>query len=84
MQYLRVYPNPAHDRLNVILSMSVDSEVTLNLIDMAGRELKQASFSRQIPASGKMSIDLHGLPVGMYICRVQVGDSIFHQPFIKQ
>lgn len=60
---LQVYPNPTHDRVLVDAGDAVLSEI--RLFDMAAREVRVIGGLR----SGQASIQLGGLPAGVFLLR---------------
>ena len=60
------YPNPAHGKLNFIFSNMLN-EITLTLNDIRGVEWKKLVLK-----TNDSSIDISGLPAGIYILRVMV------------
>ena len=74
---LRVYPNPVSGKLYIELSTETTS-FTLKIIDIHGRVLRsQKSFS------GK-SIDVTGLPVGIYYISLQNKKENYNARFVKK
>ena len=57
---LSVYPNPAAERLYVVLPVASEAQ----LFDMSGRQLMTISLN-----AGTNAIDLSGLPQGIYLLR---------------
>jgi len=69
----KVYPNPASDVLNVILSMPQACQMTLELYDLTGRVV--ASKDIQVISAGEFSekLDVSGLANGIYVLRANQG-----------
>lgn len=68
-----LYPNPAHGSTTVQLPAQA-GPVTLTLLDALGRVVSTCLVA--VPASGcAYSLDVSGLPVGVYSLRVHVGDA---------
>lgn len=78
-----VFPNPAHDRINLRLGRELPSEAIVQVTDNYGREV----FRREIaPHSGEetISIGLDGsLPAGLYRIFVVMDSQVGHQSFIR-
>jgi len=65
---LTVYPNPAHDQVNITLPDNTDPSKTIVVItDSYGRRLRQA---RAVP--GINSLSLSGIAAGLYFISVEV------------
>ena len=66
---IRVYPNPATERLFV----KVPGESRISLVDLHGRTLLERFY---YPGEG--GIDLHGVPAGLYLLKVRTGEQVIH------
>ncbi|MEQ9426080.1 MAG: aryl-sulfate sulfotransferase [Cyclobacteriaceae bacterium] len=64
---LQIYPNPAHNRLQV-RTEELTSEIGINLFDLAGNKILAAKL-----ISGQSDLDISGLKSGVYV--LKVGDS---------
>jgi serine protease len=67
---LDVFPIPARDLVRIRLENTATGNVLMGLFDLAGRQLMANSFQK----NGRMlevSLDLEGIPAGMYILQVQ-------------
>ncbi|MCR4829585.1 MAG: T9SS type A sorting domain-containing protein [Bacteroidales bacterium] len=71
---LRIYPNPANDRVTVECALPTDKNSWLTISDMTGRTLQR------LPWQGQCEIDLSGYPAGCYL--LQLGGQ--HQRLIKK
>ena len=69
-----VFPNPVHDRLNIVLNVASD----LQVVDMSGKTM----FS-YIGCSENCSIDVSGLTPGVYFCRIKNNDKVQTVKFVK-
>lgn len=75
---ISLYPNPARDWLWLELSPSAKS-VTIEILDYMGKTQKQFVGTR-----GLNQLSLAGLPAGLYLLRLQVGESRQVYKIIKQ
>ncbi|MBL7893127.1 MAG: VCBS repeat-containing protein [Bacteroidia bacterium] len=64
-----LYPNPASDKLTIYLSLG-KGMVTISIIDIFGREVKQFRSNESI-----FNADVSFLTGGLYICRLQFEDT---------
>lgn len=72
---VRVYPNPATDRINV----QVDGPVQRwEVVDVAGKALVAGT------GAGNQSLDVSALKTGAYFLKVFTTDRVYHATFIKQ
>jgi hypothetical protein len=70
---LRVFPNPANDRLNVALSSAANAVVSIK--DMTGRVVLQQASNR----SSMLTLDVQSLPTGTYIAEISSENEIRRQ-----
>ncbi len=63
-----VYPNPAKDKLNLIVSSPVNNNINIIITDLAGKTVKRQAFS---VASGgnNLDFDVSLLPAGSYFIK---------------
>ena len=70
---LRVFPNPANDRLNVALSSAANAVVSIK--DMTGRVVLQQASNR----SSMLILDVQSLPTGTYIAEISSENEFLRQ-----
>lgn len=70
-----LYPNPAHDFIQVDVTLETGAPVAVSLTDLSGRQVAQSLTSDL--RSGKHSVRLNtqDLPAGLYLARVTAGSS---------
>ena len=65
------YPNPTDDGLTVSFNLSEEKQITIELYNPTGNNLKQ--FTRQHTFSAgiqEIKLDLSGLASGFYLCKI--------------
>ncbi len=72
---LRLFPNPVRQELIV----QSPADAPARLLNASG----STAWEGQI-RSGQQSIDLSGLPGGLYLLQLQVGDELIHRKVVKQ
>jgi hypothetical protein len=78
---LRIYPNPAHDVVQVDLVVNKKQEVSLTLIDQQGRTVVQKPFGVVQSLSETIALP----PVtGTYMLKVQVGSTTLTRKVVRQ
>jgi endonuclease I len=71
---LELYPNPASETVQVRLpGVATARAATVELLDMLGRTVRQRTA--QLSATDAVSVDLRGLPAGVYAVRVQCAEA---------
>ena len=73
-----IYPNPAHNELNVTVSLNANSDVRISLIDLTG---KLVSFTVNNYSSGLNTINLNTTNIvgGMYFVEIETNEGIATQ-----
>ncbi len=78
-----IFPNPAIDELNILLSRSdFSEEIELKVYDISGRHI-------QVPGSidseeFTMQVDVSTLPKGIYTAQIKTRETSYSSRFIKQ
>ena len=64
-------------------TLAAGGEVQLSLCNMLGQTLRLRNFHAQAGAF-RQELDLHGLPGGCYLLRLQTPDGAFTRPFVRK
>ena len=76
---LSLYPNPASTVLNVSLGSLTQSEYSISLLDIQGKEV----LSKQIENAGLIeSVSLQGIAKGMYLAVVKTNNNRYTKKII--
>ncbi|MBK8567273.1 MAG: T9SS type A sorting domain-containing protein [Saprospiraceae bacterium] len=84
MEVLSISPNPTKGLVSLRLALSKEAEIQLSLFDMQGRH---AGFDRTLFYTKGMEdvlIDLDSHPAGVYLLRIQVGDTVVWRKIVHQ
>jgi hypothetical protein len=78
----KMYPNPANENANVEFYLAAESQVTISLFDLAGREV-MAILNNNI-AQGNHIVNLNAdkLAAGVYTCRFTVNNKSEYTKFV--
>jgi hypothetical protein len=68
------YPNPFNPTTNIKYSLSKESQVSLKVFDMIGREVETLVNQNQKAGSFEVNFNASKLASGVYIYRLQAGD----------
>ncbi len=68
---LKIYPNPAGDRLHVETYLPANSFIDLTIINLCGHPVMHTEFSDARPGVRKTPLDVSHLPAGVYFVRLQ-------------
>ena len=74
----KLYPNPAADFINLDLGHR-NGSASIEILDVNGRTILKTVLEKE-----KTPIDISSLPVGTYICRVEIDGSLSSRRFVKQ
>ncbi len=69
VQFSAVYPNPAKDRLNVVLASPKAERVTLVVTDLSGKVIKQ-QIHNAIEGNNNIEVNVNSLSAGTYIIKL--------------
>lgn len=83
LKSLNVYPNPAHDQLNVFVNSGQNQLMSFNLVDMFGKQVKTGSLA-VISGLNKWNINTSSLPGGLYVLELNSGKDIQKQKVLIQ
>jgi hypothetical protein len=80
---LKVYPNPATDRVEVELSPAKEEDIEISLFSLQGQILYRKNAGKQ---SGTVhhTVPVENLPAGSYLLRITCGKSVTNKKIIKQ
>ncbi|SMO75833.1 alpha-amylase family glycosyl hydrolase [Gracilimonas mengyeensis] len=73
------YPNPFNPSTVISYQLAGNSEVSLKVYDMLGREVAELVNGRKTAGSYEVSFDASQLSSGMYIYRLKAGSKVFTQ-----
>jgi len=72
---LELQPNPAQSALQLFYNLSASGDVTIKVIDMAGRAVKQVSRANFSEGFHSHIIDVQDLEAGIYFIQLQTSNS---------
>jgi hypothetical protein len=78
-QKLKIYPNPASDKIFIELINPAKSVTNISLFDLNGRIILNRMINKN---ENPVKIDLGGLSKGMYLIEVSNGEEVIHKPVI--
>lgn len=71
------YPNPFNPSTVISYELAVNSDVSLKVFDMAGREVATLVNSRQNSGNHQVTFDASNLASGVYMYRLNAGGEVF-------
>jgi hypothetical protein len=67
---LELFPNPAHDRVELVFGIGGGSNIQIALIDITGRQVFSKRLSTVSSGAHREMLDLNGIPAGTYLMRI--------------
>ncbi|MDF3029214.1 MAG: hypothetical protein K0S23_3521 [Fluviicola sp.] len=80
---VQVYPNPATTAVSVSLQIKEQSEVTISVTDIAGKEISSKNYG-QLNGSSIITINTSNTPVGVYFVNVKMNNAVTQKKVIIQ
>jgi hypothetical protein len=82
-EIISIYPNPTVNSLNIEFNLLLSSEISLNLVDLSGREI-MTIFDRKQFEAGKHNtvIDISNIANGIYLLKYSNGKNTYSTPII--
>ncbi|XZF15689.1 T9SS type A sorting domain-containing protein [Chitinophagaceae bacterium MMS25-I14] len=78
-----LFPNPAADKLNILLENDDRASVTVNIYDITGRFLKTQTFEKTSTVLN-CSINITGMTSGTYLFEIQQGSKKITKRIVKK
>lgn len=79
---VRVYPNPAKDKAHFDLNLNKETEVEINIYNLAGQLKGSVMRSTLIPGNFQIEYNTDALNPGMYIVEIQLGEKKYAEKLI--
>mgnify|MGYP003801012101 CR=1 FL=1 len=76
-----VYPNPTNGNISVDLRLPLNTEVTVSITDMMGREI--VVLNKGMLKNAKFDVDLSNFSSGVYFVKVQTAENQWLEKIIK-
>jgi alkaline phosphatase D len=84
IELIGIYPNPAKETINILFVTESNSEHSVSIVDLSGKEIKNTSTFVNVNSSTLKSIDLTGVESGTYFLRISDGKGeVCMKKFIK-
>jgi hypothetical protein len=80
---ISLYPNPAHNELNIDLLAQAGSSITFSIYSSTG-DLVLQSTQNTLPGSNSFHLPIANLYGGLYLLKIKAGDTVITEKFVKQ
>jgi hypothetical protein len=67
---IRIFPNPASSKASLVIKLSKDLDVKIDIIDISGRSLETVCNEKLFRGTNVLDMNLPELLNGIYICRI--------------
>jgi len=74
-----LYPNPAHDILNILMIDREEGNYKVNIADVTGRTIRSFNFS-----SSSGFVEIQDLQSGVYVLKIDIGVAVLFRKFVKK
>jgi hypothetical protein len=78
-----IFPNPANDQLTIQLLLEKPEPLLITVLNFSGQQMAMVTDDHPKAGEYQAEIDISNWPVGVYFCRVQVGNKTTSQKIIK-
>jgi PKD repeat protein len=82
--HISMYPNPAHDAVNVIVNSTNEGNITLKLYDLLGSRIRSIYEGKIYSGDNYYNVSLSGLPQGVYILSIYDGQNTVTEKLVKE
>jgi hypothetical protein len=80
---IRVFPNPANDKVNIDLLLKQPGVVQVSVSDVLGKEVKPAlNYPALATGAHIIAFDLKGLPDGLYLLHIIQNGVVFTKKLV--
>ncbi len=79
---VKVYPNPASDRIEFSYNQKSSAQVSAQIFDVKGAVVRTITKGMMLAGEQKLAIDVKGLASGNYQLKVAAGNQVLHSSFI--
>jgi hypothetical protein len=80
---LKLYPNPANEITTLSFNLAKNSDVTVRVYNIAGKEVKNVKVKNVEAGAQTLTLDVDGMPSGTYIVKFSAGFQEETGKFIK-
>ncbi|MGV3612604.1 MAG: T9SS type A sorting domain-containing protein [Fluviicola sp.] len=80
---VQVYPNPATTAVSVSLQIKEQSDVTISVTDIAGKEISSKNYG-QMNGASVITINTSNTPAGVYFVNVKMNNAVTQKKVIIQ
>lgn len=80
---VQVYPNPASTSVSISMQIKDQSNVSISLTDLTGKEISSKNYG-QLNGSSIVTINTNAAPAGVYFVNVKMDDAVTQKKVIIQ
>ena len=68
---IKLAPNPAIGNVNIGYTLAEDGHVNISFYDVRGAKVREVQDGYAVSGAYQVTVDLSGMPAGVYFCRMQ-------------
>jgi len=72
-----IFPNPVKDRATLTFTLKAPAKISIELLDVNGRELRSIASQEYNPGFHSHSLDMTLFPAGIYMCKIAFDTELF-------
>lgn len=80
---LIIFPNPANTDVSIKFSTLLPSNITIEIVDIAGKQCTSIQKNYSIPGGHQINLNIGDLPKGLYLCKYSDGIKTFSKTFVR-
>jgi hypothetical protein len=81
--FIKAYPNPFSNTFTISYTLTENSDVKIQLMNVMGANVKEVTDSKKAPGEYKEEISANELSNGIYIVRMNVNGKVYHRKVNK-
>ena len=80
---LTIYPNPTNSLSVVSYQLLENTEVSIKLYDLTGREIRTLADEKEFTGKHSLEVNMSNLDKGVYFVKVTIGDNLITRKITK-
>ena len=80
---IKAYPNPFSDRINLELTVAKPGNISLDIYDLAGKNVQTNSFGRYSAGKYNITVDCSSIPAGSYLIHINIAGTSAYSKIMK-
>ncbi len=82
IEFIQITPNPIHKRAQVMFHTTEKTDITVTLLNVAGKQIQTLVQGEYLPGSHETSFDCSQHPAGIYFCEIATANGQVRQRLV--